>query len=109
MRLRLKLSIAACKIKLRRGSEGERRMENALSSDLDEEAKAVFYNNRAYVLWREKKDLPNALKDVENALSTRPGVPDFWHTKGLILEALKKTNLALNCYRRVLQLSLIHI
>ena len=104
VRGRLKLSVAACLLK-QKGTQGigKTQMKSLKHTDLDEEAKAVYFNNKAYMLWQRGRDLDAALTHVETALMSRPGVPDFWHTKGLIFEALEKNNAALSAYKRVLE------
>lgn len=101
---RSRLSIVGCDLMLQKFERVKKTLTLFQHSDLDEESQAVFYNNSAYLKYSLKENLIEALGEVEKAILSRPGVPSFWHTKGLILEGLGKKNSALTCFQHVLKM-----
>jgi tetratricopeptide (TPR) repeat protein len=79
-----RLSLAACAA-TRGDYELARERLAQVKGDLEEALLAVSLNLHAYCLGREKRDLEEALAMSEQALSLRPQVAGFRHTRALLL------------------------
>jgi tetratricopeptide (TPR) repeat protein len=56
--------------------------------DLDDAARAAWLNNRAYALGRLGEGLQDALESATTAVSLRPKLAGFRHTRGVVLVSL---------------------
>ena len=91
----------ACQLSLAACAASEGRYELALNklarieSPLEGSLLAVSLNLRAYCLARDTQEFNRALALSEEAVSLRPQVPGFRHTRGLILLELSRWDEAL--------------
>ena len=87
VRAALHVSVAACLLGRERYRDGLTVLAHIDAGVLGESARAAWLNNRAYALARSGGDGAQALADIEEAISLRPDLSGFRHTRGLALLA----------------------
>jgi tetratricopeptide (TPR) repeat protein len=87
VRAALQVSVAACLLGRERYRDGLAVLARIDTGALGESARAAWLNNRAYALARSGGDGAQALADIEEAISLRPDLSGFRHTRGLALLA----------------------
>lgn len=91
----VEVSRAAADLARLRTEPGSQRLEVVDADALGDAATAAWLNNRAYALARSGGDARSALALVDRALTSRPDVPGFRHTRGLVLLELGRTEEAI--------------
>jgi tetratricopeptide (TPR) repeat protein len=86
-RASISVSLAACDMARERYDDALRRLERIEPSRLSESARAAWLNNRSYALTRSEDQLEAALEYAREAVSLRPDLPGFRHTRGIALLA----------------------
>jgi len=89
------VSIAACEIARNRFDAALGWLDKVNVEELSGPAQAAWHNNRAYALARGGNDAEDALTSIDHAISLRPDVAGFRHTRGVALLALGRTDEAI--------------
>jgi tetratricopeptide (TPR) repeat protein len=87
-RAQLDVSLAACAVARSEFEVALARLDLARPDDLGDAGRAAWLNNRAYARARRSFELDTALVDIDAALSLRPDVAGFRHTRGVVLLGL---------------------
>jgi tetratricopeptide (TPR) repeat protein len=91
----LRLSVAACLLGRERYRDGLALLARIDPASLGESARAAWHNNRAYAFARSGGDPAQALIDSDAAITMRPDVTGFRHTRGLALLGLDRVDEAI--------------
>ncbi|MBT8494442.1 MAG: tetratricopeptide repeat protein [Deltaproteobacteria bacterium] len=83
-----RVSRAACQVGLADYRRALTMLDAITAGKLDEAARAAWLNNRAYALARLGEQLQDALDASSRAVSLRPTLAGFRHTRGVVLLAL---------------------
>jgi len=81
----LLVSLGACSVEREDWKSAEHLLGRVQEESLAESARAIWLNNRAYILLRTGGSAVEALRLVDEATAMRPGVPGFRHTRGVAL------------------------
>jgi len=97
-----RVSRAGCHLIERNWDRAQRELLAIDGEQLSAVLHAAWLNNRAYAIARGgRADAEDALGLVEVALTTRPGVPGFLHTRGLALLAAGRLDDAIRAFEAV--------
>lgn len=84
-RAAVRVSLAACALGSNRYERALALLDRCQPGDFPDALRAAWLNNRAYALVRAELDGREALRQSETAISLRPDVPGFRHTRGIAL------------------------
>lgn len=91
-RAEIAVSLAACFLSAGQPERALAALERIDPERLGEAARSVWLNNRAYARAQQKRELHQALADVNAAITLRPDVAGFRHTRGLVLLGLGRVD-----------------
>jgi tetratricopeptide (TPR) repeat protein len=91
-RAALEVCLVGCDLARGRHRRALERLDRMPTSSLTAAARAAWLNNRAYALVRAGRDPVEALEHIDEAVSLRPDVPGFRHTRGIALLATGRTD-----------------
>ncbi len=89
------VSRAACWLALEDYDAALRLLARLDPDSLPEATRAAWLNNRAYALARSERDFEAALEQCNSAITLRPDVVGFRHTRGVALLGLGRTDEAI--------------
>ena len=90
------VSLAGCRLAASDWAGALAQLHKVPDDALTPSARAAWLNNRAYANARGPIDASLALRDAEEAMTLRPDVPGFRHTRGIALLALGRLDDAIH-------------
>lgn len=95
-RASVEVSLAACALAREDWPRALQILDSIEPAVLGDSARAAWLNNRGYALARSGEDLAAALECSEEAISLRPDVAGFRHTRGVALLGLGRADEAIH-------------